>query len=779
MSFININNREELNTNSYTKQMIQRALYVTETKNVAKIKTLTEGLNRFTPLNEALTLFTNKLGAMSALSQAKVQLGGTLNEGQFSWMTQDSGEQIGSERENRITVYMYDNAGNQYKEDKYEGYGEFGGMDYYDLVAKMNGYTEEDLESVKGSFKELRQLGIDLAFGKLKTKDKKGKTLFPALVTDPRYNWKRHDFTQEAENDPNQSWYQEPEYDDYEDEYDYDSDEYYESMKTNIKFHKTITKKEWDKTQKDSKTIIDGTHYMMFLDDDKGTILAPVEVTESEDKEVNEGLPDSFLGLPLETFADYYAALDVALGIGIGGVIAGAVLAKLGLDAGIKLFKKGKKAVEDWYTKNGGEVTEGNAFGAARAEAIAKGEKEFTVDGETYPVEDVDQEDKENAEEFANEGKLNELSTGAYRSAMQAGLDRGDSRGDKIAKDALDSLGSALAKELVGQVWEVKSAPKPEALYVSTGFRGDAPKHGQYEIEFTGNGRFLNVNPKEVIGSSDVSWLMEVIVRPGESRGWGSDFRFTGYRDYGDKAKAYVQFSIRNGRVEVYTRGSDFSMLEFTRGGARKLADLANVVALELEMPIKIKHNSIKQFDPLIAKNENLNWEDLKESLGLTEGRSIAKIQKEWGAVTLDMKKTVEEWKAAEGDRKAELLDKLKALTSEKKSLESELNDAVGLKDADAELAESLDEAKAVKDFDKAVLDATTEEEVKEIYPNAEFFVSKMTHGFAELAPNLFMKYYYTKGTDFKVHKIYTEKGRDKYVDLFNLDESDKKKLKS
>lgn len=269
MSFININNREELNTNSYTKQMIQRALYVTETKNVAKIKTLTEGLNRFTPLNEALTLFTNKLGAMSALSQAKVQLGGTLNEGQFSWMTQDSGEQIGSERENRITVYMYDNAGNQYKEDKYEGYGEFGGMDYYDLVAKMNGYTEEDLESVKGSFKELRQLGIDLAFGKLKTKDKKGKTLFPALVTDPRYNWKRHDFTQEAENDPNQSWYQEPEYDDYEDEYDYDSDEYYESAKANIKFHKTITKKEWDKTQKDSKTIIDGTHYMMFLDDTK------------------------------------------------------------------------------------------------------------------------------------------------------------------------------------------------------------------------------------------------------------------------------------------------------------------------------------------------------------------------------------------------------------------------------------------------------------------------------------------------------------------------------
>jgi preprotein translocase subunit SecD len=49
------------------------------------------------------------------------------------------------------------------------------------------------------------------------------------------------------------------------------------------------------------------------------------------------------------------------------------------------------------------DVEEGNAFGAARAKAIADGKKEFTVDGETYPVEDVDAEDKENAEDFAGE----------------------------------------------------------------------------------------------------------------------------------------------------------------------------------------------------------------------------------------------------------------------------------------------------------------------------------------------------------------------------------------
>ena len=49
------------------------------------------------------------------------------------------------------------------------------------------------------------------------------------------------------------------------------------------------------------------------------------------------------------------------------------------------------------------DVEEGNAFGAARAEAIAKGEKTFKVGDEEYDVESVDAEDKENAEEYAEE----------------------------------------------------------------------------------------------------------------------------------------------------------------------------------------------------------------------------------------------------------------------------------------------------------------------------------------------------------------------------------------
>ena len=79
----------------------------------------------------------------------------------------------------------------------------------------------------------------------------------------------------------------------------------------------------------------------------------------------------------------------------------------------------------------------------------------------------------------------------------------------------------------------------------------------------------------------------------------------------------------------------------------------------------------------------------------VNEGRSINKIQKDWGKVTADMKSTVEAWKAAEGKEKEDLLATLKDLTSQKKKLEAELDAAVGLKDIDAELVESLDEAKA------------------------------------------------------------------------------------
>lgn len=83
---------------------------------------------------------------------------------------------------------------------------------------------------------------------------------------------------------------------------------------------------------------------------------------------------------------------------------------------------------------------------------------------------------------------------------------------------------------------------------------------------------------------------------------------------------------------------------------------------------------------------------------------------------------------------------------------------------------------KFVKDFNKAVLDAETEADILKVYPDAKFFMGKISHFFGELEKNLFFKAYYPKyyqedygkeiKGDFKITKIYSKKGGS-YVDLY------------
>ena len=73
----------------------------------------------------------------------------------FSWKTQDTNRSIPSRYSTRSTfsVTMTDNKGNQWHEHDYEGYGMFGGKDFYELLAEMN--------NLKG-----REAGITLCFSK-------------------------------------------------------------------------------------------------------------------------------------------------------------------------------------------------------------------------------------------------------------------------------------------------------------------------------------------------------------------------------------------------------------------------------------------------------------------------------------------------------------------------------------------------------------------------------------------------------------------------------------
>ena len=149
------------------------------------------------------------------LKENKSTFHSSLNEGQFSWFTQDTEEQIGSERENTLPfVYMHDDKGNKWLEKDYEGYGEFGGKDYYELLDQMNGGSGDRSEGIKLAFND------ELVNAR--------KVLFPALTVSPTLD-RFHDFSFEAKHDPDQSWYNHKDDDDdddsWETQYDEDGDE--------------------------------------------------------------------------------------------------------------------------------------------------------------------------------------------------------------------------------------------------------------------------------------------------------------------------------------------------------------------------------------------------------------------------------------------------------------------------------------------------------------------------------------------------------------------------
>jgi hypothetical protein len=120
--------------------------------------------------------------------------------GQFSWITQDSGDAIresyGCKDQNLTTAYLHDNKGNVWEETSYEGYGSFDGKDFFELVAEMNpehplikAIPEAVLE------KDKRGPGIEIVYGK-------EPYLSPNLTRYQDWEW----VNKVPENDPSQGW---------------------------------------------------------------------------------------------------------------------------------------------------------------------------------------------------------------------------------------------------------------------------------------------------------------------------------------------------------------------------------------------------------------------------------------------------------------------------------------------------------------------------------------------------------------------------------------------
>ena len=130
--------------------------------------------------------------------------------GQFSWITQDTNESIRCNvLDERAIAYMHDNKGNVWEENCYEGYGEFGGKDFFQLLAEMNNVAD-----LTGDVEKDRLVGIDLYYS--------NNCISPNLTRNKNWIW----IDDKPEDDINQGWGEEEqeEDDDCFNDCDYDGD---------------------------------------------------------------------------------------------------------------------------------------------------------------------------------------------------------------------------------------------------------------------------------------------------------------------------------------------------------------------------------------------------------------------------------------------------------------------------------------------------------------------------------------------------------------------------
>ena len=111
--------------------------------------------------------------------------------GFFSWKTNDTERSIANTHSNRstFTVYMRDNKGNVWVEEDYDGYGDFGGKDYYELLAEMNGLEPDRDEGIRLQFESDRK-----------------DIIYPVLFEHDTSSWERYQ-GQEPSNCPAQGYF--------------------------------------------------------------------------------------------------------------------------------------------------------------------------------------------------------------------------------------------------------------------------------------------------------------------------------------------------------------------------------------------------------------------------------------------------------------------------------------------------------------------------------------------------------------------------------------------
>jgi len=100
---------------------------------------------------------------------------------------------------------------------------------------------------------------------------------------------------------------------------------------------------------KSQEDIVNLTKALMKKLHDKGEVKVNGTKVIFKEKQTNEA---SIMGVPLESFADYYTALELAKNIGVPVVAFSALLAIMGVKKATEFLKRGKETVMAWYEQN-------------------------------------------------------------------------------------------------------------------------------------------------------------------------------------------------------------------------------------------------------------------------------------------------------------------------------------------------------------------------------------------------------------------------------------------
>lgn len=270
---------------------------------------------------------------------------------------------------------------------------------------------------------------------------------------------------------------------------------------------------------------------------------------------------------------------------------------------------------------------------------------------------------------------------------------------------------------------------------------GKAKAEGKTEFEFNGK-------KYKVTLSTDTGLKESTMIITEGTRGFFGKIDksgniqavYTHYDSYPEVMLPTIKKGYKNGKNvdTVLAKGdnsglfADISKMNFYEDGNKPLAGKADKISNFIKDTTRSSAEYIYLFDERDGKWYMADTEEDKElkpafegleleGEDLNEARSINKIQTEWSKVTAEMAAKAKDYKAAEGDDKAKVLDELKALTAKKKSLEAELDAAIADKDKDLELvvSESLEinEAKFKSgDFNKTLVVYKIDNKAKELY---------------------------------------------------------------